>query len=261
MFTSGTKEVVMTSLHTRIPLNYVQRNVWLNLSIDLANFCSFCFKGSVYRSTESIVVSSHCRIRKIFTMRGPILDVSDEQDSNPGTQFEVLPKSVEFPMGITFSNQVFSSEKIGIDNSGDEPLAVCPTQMLVEGTKVAKTVQLAFGTRTSKLSGKPEDLDIKKGKTDESNTNTSSLHETINEPFKTQHVMTTTTSSNENKKLTSTNLKKKTTRNMQKDQISTIDKRSSDVKLTCSTIEFQAPTEDYKGSMIVKERDVSEPHN
>ncbi len=147
IFTTGIKELATNALHARIPLSYVLRNVWLNLSIDMASFCSACFKGSTYRATEVITLCSHCRVRRVFTMRSPILDVNDERDSTPTAQVEMLPKAVEFPPGVNFSNQVLAADKIGVDNSAEDTLAVCPAQMLVEGTRVPKTVQLAFGTR------------------------------------------------------------------------------------------------------------------
>jgi hypothetical protein len=63
------------------------------------------------------------------------MEVNDEHEAS-STQVEVLPKAAEFPMGVSFSNQVYSADKVSIDNSAEDMLAISPTQMLVEGTKV-----------------------------------------------------------------------------------------------------------------------------
>ena len=105
LFTSNAKELVLNPLHSRIPFNYILRNTWLNLSLDVAGFFNYCFKIENF-SLDGIIVHSHCRIRRIFTMKGAIMDSTDMDDTTPGNDIETLPKSVGYPMGVTFYNQL-----------------------------------------------------------------------------------------------------------------------------------------------------------
>jgi hypothetical protein len=78
MFTNGAKEIVMNPLHARIPIHTFKRGNWVNLCIDVVGFSNFCFKGSTFRSIELVKLQAFCRLRKIFTMKSPIIDTVSE---------------------------------------------------------------------------------------------------------------------------------------------------------------------------------------
>ena len=74
IFHTGAKEIVANPLHARIPITCFKRNAWVNLSIDIFAFAHYCFKGVNIRSIDLIMVTANCKLRKIFTMKGPIYD-------------------------------------------------------------------------------------------------------------------------------------------------------------------------------------------
>ena len=50
--------------HARIPLYYLPKHKWLNLTLDLNDFSQNCF-GLQFKTLESLVVNSHCRLKKV----------------------------------------------------------------------------------------------------------------------------------------------------------------------------------------------------
>lgn len=72
--------IVTNPLHARIPIAAFRRNQWMNLSLDIAAFAHHCFKGVNIRSIDLIVVTASCKIRKIFTMKNPLIDDSSLDD-------------------------------------------------------------------------------------------------------------------------------------------------------------------------------------
>jgi len=82
IFHSGAKEMVINPLHARIPISEFSRNTWLNLSIDVFSFAQYCFKGALIRSLDFLCVTASCKVRKIFTMRSPIME--EDLESNSG---------------------------------------------------------------------------------------------------------------------------------------------------------------------------------
>jgi hypothetical protein len=76
IFHSGSAKagIVLNPLHARIPINSFGRDQWLNLSIDVYAFVHFCFRGVDIKSIDLIQLTSHCHLRRIFTMRSPLLD-------------------------------------------------------------------------------------------------------------------------------------------------------------------------------------------
>lgn len=83
IFHSGaaSKGIIMNHLHARIPIASFIRDQWLNLSIDVFAFAHYCFKGINIKSIDLIQLTSTCKLRKIFTMRSPLLD--DSMHENP----------------------------------------------------------------------------------------------------------------------------------------------------------------------------------
>lgn len=249
IFTTGTKEISTSTLHTKIPLNSLTRNTWLNFSIDIASFCTSLFKGSVFRTLDSFNICSHCRLRRVFAMRTPLLDVNDESHDLAGNApLDILPKSVEFPVGVNFSNQVYSFDKIGQDTSNDDIPKIEPTQMFVEGTKVPKTVQIAFGTRFMKPNGnKAEDKKQHASQIsmDENYHNKSTIAESSQDVFKTQHPIIGTVNIKNEKLDASKKTKKPAIFNPRKIPRKGREqpKIAVDSKITYNTLAFQPPEE------------------
>ncbi len=52
----------------------------MNLSLDIAAFSHYCFKGVNIRSIDLIIVTASCKLRKIFTMKNPLIDDSAHED-------------------------------------------------------------------------------------------------------------------------------------------------------------------------------------
>ncbi len=91
------------------------KNTWLNLAIDVTGFSEHCFRGATHRAIDGVAITAHCKLRRVFTMRGPLLDVNEESPTSGSG--EKLPKSVEYPVGVAFCNQVYTVDKVEIDNS------------------------------------------------------------------------------------------------------------------------------------------------
>jgi hypothetical protein len=72
--------IVVHPLHARIPIAAFRRNQWINLSLDISAFAHHCFKGVILRSIDLIVVTASCKLRKIFTMKNPLLDDQEQED-------------------------------------------------------------------------------------------------------------------------------------------------------------------------------------
>lgn len=139
-FTTNAKELVINSHHSRVPLNFVMKNSWLNLSLDVAGFFSHCFGGITKFAIDGITLHAHCRLRRVFTMRGPIMDsTSDSEEFD--SDLEMLPKSVEYPMGVVFSNQLYTPDKISLSCPGERMLI---ESIPMNAHKPVKTVPLEF---------------------------------------------------------------------------------------------------------------------
>ena len=85
------------------------------------------WRGQMYSSIESVCVSAHCRLRRIFTMRGQPLDTTDDEGKKCWTLMVVrvllvvtrarnydynlvscsgnLPQSLDFPSNFWVSSQ------------------------------------------------------------------------------------------------------------------------------------------------------------
>lgn len=82
IFHSGMNKtsIVLNPLHARIPINEFKKDVWLNLSIDVFAFAHYCFKGINVKSIDLINMTSSFKLRRIFTMRAPLLDSEIEHN-------------------------------------------------------------------------------------------------------------------------------------------------------------------------------------
>lgn len=98
LLSSNHREVTITHLHARFPLNILRLGVWLNLCMDLQSLVSETFKGQSFKALENLTISASCRLRKIFTMRVQPFDTTDDdeiygcQNTNNG-EIDNIPKA------------------------------------------------------------------------------------------------------------------------------------------------------------------------
>jgi len=136
LFTTNTKELIINPMHCRIPLNNLMRDTWLNISLDLNGFFNYCLKGTFI--IDGIALYSYCKVRRIFTMKGPIMD--SMENSNQESNVQMLPRAVEYPIGVSFFNQLYCPNKV-VSNNIEEKL-VQPKR--IRELKQVNTVTLEF---------------------------------------------------------------------------------------------------------------------
>jgi len=113
MLSSATREMALTPLHARVPNKAMLRGVWLNLSIDLISFTGRCFQGVTFRSLDAIIITSFCKLRRIFTMRSALWE--DQGERMQGVAYEPVPKAFDFPQGVEVHCQLFHAGLITTD--------------------------------------------------------------------------------------------------------------------------------------------------
>ena len=179
-------------------------------------------------------------------MKDPIMD---DNGSEPGMVAETLPKSVEYPMGVNFCNQLYTADKIATDNSGDEILGL--NAMHIEPSKPGKTISVAFGTRALASNKSPSNARGTVTSEFDNKPNKKGFHLTANQEF-TKQLTNTTTSIHTNS--TQTSLTKRSSRFKDlKVGSKTQAMRTPDVRCL-KTLESQTQDEN-----ITEERDTSEP--
>ena len=112
MFSTSSKEVVINPLHSRIPLGNFPIGVWLNISIDVLSFVSNCFKSQTFRSIDYISISANCKLRRIFSMRNPLLEIVNNYQEFPMEYADILPKNYSLPINIPQINFNYNIEKL-----------------------------------------------------------------------------------------------------------------------------------------------------
>lgn len=144
LFTNSTKELVCSPLYARVPNKEFLRGVWVNLSIDLASFVNRCFPGNSFGALEAFVVHSHCKVRKVFTMKDPL--------------FETLPKGFEFPPGTKHRSQMIVAAAVqgstltkGYKNSPQKKAASVGRSASVCAKPRMRAISDAFTVKGSKL--------------------------------------------------------------------------------------------------------------
>eukprot|EP01043_Picozoa_sp_COSAG02_P017685 COSAG02_NODE_807_length_16930_cov_21.113719_8_plen_832_part_00 len=116
---SGNKETVATALHARVPMGPIQRGIWLNLCFDVRDMTARLWPGTEFQSVELISVGAACKLRRIATLRGALVDTT-EDDVKLGcdrtiwqaTPVEEAPKSWHFLPGVQYVNQIFHMHKL-----------------------------------------------------------------------------------------------------------------------------------------------------
>ncbi|XP_076448494.1 protein CFAP20DC-like [Babylonia areolata] len=117
LLSTAQKETQVTPLHARIPLCIVRRAVWVNLCLDMVSLVGDTWSGQSFRSIEHISVSANCKVRRMFTMKSPPPDTTDDDElygsecSSAG-EVELIPKQVQLAPDIVQLTQVLSMKKI-----------------------------------------------------------------------------------------------------------------------------------------------------
>ncbi|KAJ8326926.1 hypothetical protein QVD99_005311 [Batrachochytrium dendrobatidis] len=113
---SAHKEIKATALHCSIPLVVAKRGTWLNFCLDLVSLVSDNYHGQTFRSLDSITLLGNFRLRRIFTLEKQPPDTTNENYNDPMPlllhNVEPLPKSLEFPFGVSYSTQVLNMHRI-----------------------------------------------------------------------------------------------------------------------------------------------------
>lgn len=116
---SGNKETVATALHARVPMGPIQRGIWLNLCFDVRDMTARLWPGTEFQSVELISVGAACKLRRIATLRGALVDTTEDDvklccDRTiwQSTPVEEAPKSWHFLPGVQHVNQIFHMHKL-----------------------------------------------------------------------------------------------------------------------------------------------------
>lgn len=100
LLSSNHRDITITQLHARFPLNILRLGIWLNLCLDLQSLVGETFKGQSFKALENLTISASCRLRKIFTMKLQPFDTTDDdeiyncENTNSG-ELENIPKSLQ----------------------------------------------------------------------------------------------------------------------------------------------------------------------
>lgn len=115
-----TKEVVTHPLHVRLPSEAIQRNVWLNLCFDVVNLAQHCFPHETFKHLDQVRVSSVCRLRRIFTMKTPLVD-STGKNQRQSLYYDAVPSAYDFPRSVKVVNQVISAPVLAVFSKSQSP--------------------------------------------------------------------------------------------------------------------------------------------
>ena len=101
LLSSNHRDVIVTHLHARFPLNILRLGVWLNLCLDLNSLVGETFKGQSFKALENLTISASCRLRKIFTMKCQPIDTTDDEqiydrENTISREVENIPKALQF---------------------------------------------------------------------------------------------------------------------------------------------------------------------
>eukprot|EP00466_Bigelowiella_natans_P016563 jgi/Bigna1/72353/fgenesh1_pg.19_\ len=109
------KDISVTPLHVQLPMSIVKRGVWLNLVVDLQDIMLKTFKTE-FRCLDALEIRSYCKIRRIFTMRMPPMDDTEDSDMYGWTpnysSTTFISRTHNFPIGVAHKTQIYSMEKL-----------------------------------------------------------------------------------------------------------------------------------------------------
>jgi hypothetical protein len=112
MFSANSKEIVINPLHCRVPLGNLPVGVWINVSVDVLSFVAHCFKSQTFRSIDYISISANCKLRRIFSMRNPLSEITTKDEEFPMEYADILPRSMALPNNISQMNVNLNIEKL-----------------------------------------------------------------------------------------------------------------------------------------------------
>lgn len=95
IFTSSSRDISYNNLHCRIPLLNFPINKWTNFEINVSSLVKDCFKQLALKCIDSIHLSANCKIRKIYSLKNSIVNVS--------------PKGLNLPMSLEILNYHYES--------------------------------------------------------------------------------------------------------------------------------------------------------
>ncbi len=124
----------MTYYHSKFPLQDIPLNKWLNLSVDVVSFAADFIKHSYnFRTIDSISISGNIKIRKIFTMKNNLLELSSSDSQQKFTEDFVskyisnLPKHLAFPSKVEYENINLCLDRNNEKTSISERINLTPT--------------------------------------------------------------------------------------------------------------------------------------
>ncbi|KAH6568005.1 hypothetical protein BASA60_008837 [Batrachochytrium salamandrivorans] len=149
------KEIKSTALHCGIPLGAIKRGVWLNICLDMASLVSDNYHGQSFRSLDSIALLGIFRLRRIFTLLKQLPDTTGEEYEEPKRillyNIEYLPRALDFPVGVSYINQVLNMHRISYSAIGaqmDTKESRQAHNAVVATMSVRSLPNVAFGKHT-----------------------------------------------------------------------------------------------------------------
>ena len=80
IFSTNNLDLAINQLHCRIPIFKFPIGKWVNFSIDILSFVSKCYKNLTFRSVDYISLSMSGKVRYIFAMRTPLIEVNNKYE-------------------------------------------------------------------------------------------------------------------------------------------------------------------------------------
>ena len=65
-FSTSIKQLLKNSLNVRIPINFLERDRWIHMNINVQSILNNCFLGSYFTCIDSITLFPFCFVRTIF---------------------------------------------------------------------------------------------------------------------------------------------------------------------------------------------------
>lgn len=164
LFSTSFKTCSANALHVQLPLMVAKRGEWLDLVLDLEEIVHDAFEKQ-FKCIEEVSVGAFCCLRKIFTLRDPPNDTTDDAQlygwsPRYSRKTESIPRIHAYPHGVMSYTQVISVAKIKAfaaacydDTRGG---GSAETSDELQGTRDNSELGVAFGRRlseNSKLSG------------------------------------------------------------------------------------------------------------
>ena len=96
IFSANLRDLNMNYFTCVIPMAEVPLGTWVNLSIDVLSFVTYCFKDLTFKSIDNIMFTASGKVRRIFTMRGRINDSNNNINNNSDISgFSSLNRNIE----------------------------------------------------------------------------------------------------------------------------------------------------------------------